>query len=59
MMETDFQKIKSYQNGAGDCAAQLIRNSFKEINQRDFASLEIMYAKMDSTHQKKPQNRSL
>ena len=41
---------KVYQIGAGVCAAQLIRNGIKVISQRDFASLEILYAKLDPSH---------
>ncbi len=41
---------KVYQVGAGVSAAQLIRNGFKVISQRDFASLEILYATADKTH---------
>lgn len=39
-----------YQIGAGVSAAQLMRNGFTVISQRDFASLEILYAKIDSQH---------
>lgn len=39
-----------YQAGAGVCAAQLMRHGFKVISQRDFASLEILYAKLDPGH---------
>lgn len=46
-----FSENKRYQIGAGVCAAQLIRNGFKVISQRDFASLEILYSKIDNTHQ--------
>lgn len=46
-----FADDKIYQIGAGVCAAQLLRNSFKVISQRDFASLEILYSKIDSSHQ--------
>lgn len=45
-----FSENKVYQIGAGVSAAQLIRNGFKVISQRDFASLEILYAKIDQTH---------
>jgi len=41
---------KVYQIGAGVAAAQLIRNGFRVISQRDFASLEILYSKIDSSH---------
>jgi len=46
-----FSENKVYQIGAGVAAAQLIRNGFKVISQRDYASLEILYSKLDSTHQ--------
>lgn len=39
-----------YQIGAGVCAAQLIRNGFKVISQRDYASLEVVYHKLDPNH---------
>jgi uncharacterized protein YbbK (DUF523 family) len=45
-----FSKNKIYQIGAGVCAAQLIRNGFKVISQRDYASLEILYSKIDPNH---------
>lgn len=45
-----FSENKVYQIGAGVCAAQLIRNGFKVISQRDYASLELLYAKIDPTH---------
>lgn len=46
-----FADNKIYQIGAGVSAAQLIRNGFKVISQRDFASLEILYSTVDKTHQ--------
>lgn len=46
-----FSDNKSYQIGAGVAAALLIRNGFKVISQRDFASLEILYSKIDTKHQ--------
>ncbi len=46
-----FAENKVYQNGAGVAAALLMRNGFKVISQRDFASLELLYAKVDPTHQ--------
>lgn len=49
-----FSHNKSYQIGAGVAAAQLIRNGFKVISQRDYASLEILYSKIDPTHQMDP-----
>lgn len=45
-----FAENKIYQIGAGVCAAQLIRNGIKVISQRDYASLEILYSKIDSNH---------
>jgi uncharacterized protein YbbK (DUF523 family) len=45
-----FGEEKVYQIGAGVCAAQLMRNSIKVISQRDFASLEILYTKVDPHH---------
>ena len=45
-----FAPEKKYQIGAGVCAAQLKRNGFKVISQRDYASLEILYAKIDPSH---------
>lgn len=45
-----FSENKAYQAGAGVCAAQLLRNGFKVISQRDYASLEILYSKIDSSH---------
>jgi uncharacterized protein YbbK (DUF523 family) len=41
---------KVYQIGAGVSAAMLIRNGFKVISQRDFASLEILFSKLDPLH---------
>jgi uncharacterized protein YbbK (DUF523 family) len=46
-----FGENKVYQIGAGVCAAQLLRNGFKVISQRDFASLEILYNKLDPNHE--------
>jgi len=45
-----FGPNKVYQIGAGVCAAQLINHGFKVISQRDFASLEILYSKIDTAH---------
>jgi uncharacterized protein YbbK (DUF523 family) len=45
-----FAKDAAYQIGAGVCAAQLMRNGFTVISQRDFASLEIVYTKLDPRH---------
>lgn len=45
-----FAPDKKYQVGAGVCAALLMRRGYKVISQRDFASLELLYAKIDSNH---------
>ena len=45
-----FSENKVYQIGSGVAAAMLIRNGFKVISQRDYASLEILYAKADPAH---------
>lgn len=45
-----FAENKVYQIGAGVCAAQLMRNGIKVISQRDFASLEILYSKLNPDH---------
>lgn len=45
-----FDENKIYQIGSGVSAAQLMRNGFKVISQRDFASLEILYSKIDNQH---------
>ncbi len=46
-----FSENKMYQIGAGVAAAQLIRNGFKVISQRDYGSLEILYSKIDPSYQ--------
>lgn len=46
-----FAENKTYQIGAGVCAAQLIRNGISVISQRDFASLEILFTKIDEGYQ--------
>lgn len=46
-----FAENKVYQIGAGVSAALLMRNGFKVISQRDYASLEILYSKLDPQHQ--------
>ncbi|MDO9274727.1 MAG: 2-thiouracil desulfurase family protein [Lutibacter sp.] len=45
-----FAENKVYQIGAGVSAAQLLRNGFKVISQRDYASLEHLYSKIDPNH---------
>jgi len=46
-----YAENKVYQVGKGVCGAQLTRNGFKVISQRDFASLEILYKKLDGQHE--------
>lgn len=46
-----FAPNKIYQIGSGVCAAQLRKNGFTVISQRDFASLEKLYTKVDKAHQ--------
>lgn len=45
-----FGAEKVYQIGAGVCAAQLMRHGVKVISQRDYASLELLYSKIDPAH---------
>lgn len=45
-----FSDNKIYQIGAGVAAALLIRNGYKVISQRDYASLEILYSKIDPSY---------
>ena len=45
-----FAENKVYQIGAGVCAALLKRHGFEVISQRDFASLEILYNRLDDHH---------
>lgn len=45
-----FAENKVYRIGAGVCAAQLMKHGFKVISQRDYASLEILYSKLDERH---------
>ena len=45
-----FSPNKTYQIGAGVCAALLMRHGFEVISQRDFASLELLYKKLDPEH---------
>lgn len=46
-----FDENPKYQIGMGVCAEQLTRNGFKVISQRDYASLEVLYSKLDANHQ--------
>ncbi|MBO6515128.1 MAG: DUF523 domain-containing protein [Bacteroidia bacterium] len=45
-----FGENPIYQKGPGVCAALLQRNGIQVISQRDFASLELLYAKIDPSH---------
>ncbi len=45
-----FAENKAYRIGAGVAAAQLMRAGFNVISQRDYASLEILYSKLDPAH---------
>lgn len=45
-----YAENKKYQIGMGVCAAQLAKAGFKVISQRDYASLEILYSKIDPPH---------
>lgn len=45
-----FSANPVYQIGMGVCAAQLNRNGIKIVSQRDYASLEILYSKIDPSH---------
>lgn len=45
-----FGEDKKYQIGMGVAATQLMRGGFKIISQRDYASLEILYNKLDPNH---------
>lgn len=50
-----FAEDKKYQIGMGVAAAQLMRGGFKIISQRDYASLEILYNKLDPNHPINPE----
>ena len=45
-----FAENKVYQIGAGVCAAQLMRHGFPVVSQRDYASLEFLYARLAPSH---------
>lgn len=45
-----YAEHKVYQAGAGVCAALLMKAGFNVISQRDYASLEILYSKVDPSH---------
>ncbi len=46
-----LRKDKRYQAGPGVCAALLQRHGFPVISQRDYASLERLYAKLDPVYE--------
>jgi uncharacterized protein YbbK (DUF523 family) len=50
-----FASTKAYQIGEGVSAALLRKNGFPVISQRDFASLEILYSKLDANHRINPE----
>lgn len=52
-----FAENKIYQIGAGVCAAQLMKHGIKVISQRDYASLELLYAKIDPDYSPKPDQK--
>jgi len=52
-----FAENKTYQIGTGVSAALLIRHGFTVISQRDFASLDLLYAKLDPHHILQPELR--
>ncbi len=54
-----YSENKKYQIGMGVCGAQLVRAGFKVISQRDFASLEILYSKIDPTHTINPESKDM
>ena len=45
-----YAENKKYQLGMGVCGAQLVRAGFKIVSQREFATLEILYSKIDPSH---------
>lgn len=49
-----FSETSTYQIGMGVCAAQLDLHGIKIISQRDYKSLEILYAKIDPNHKLNP-----
>ena len=49
-----YAEDKRYQIGMGVCGAQLARAGFKIISQREFATLEILYSKIDPSHAIEP-----
>ncbi|MDD3459285.1 MAG: hypothetical protein PHO74_07405 [Weeksellaceae bacterium] len=49
-MKTDLLRIKNHQIEMDVCAAQLSRNGFVVISQRDCGSQEILCSKVDENH---------
>jgi uncharacterized protein YbbK (DUF523 family) len=49
-----YEAEKKYQTGMGVCGAQLARAGFHIISQRDYASLEWLYAKIEPDYQPDP-----
>ena len=46
-----YAENKKYQVGMGVCGAQLHRAGFKIISWREYASLEILYSRLDPAHE--------
>lgn len=49
-----YAENKKYQVGMGVCGAQLHRAGFNIISWREYESLEILYSRIDPTHQADP-----
>jgi uncharacterized protein YbbK (DUF523 family) len=49
-----YAEQKKYQIGMGVCGAQLNRAGFKIISWREYESLEILYSRLDPSHQINP-----
>lgn len=45
-----YAENKKYQIGMGVCGAQLTRAGFTVVSQREFATMELLYAKLDTNH---------
>jgi uncharacterized protein YbbK (DUF523 family) len=45
-----YAQDKKYQIGMGVCGAQLTRAGFTVVSQREFATMELLYAKLDPNH---------
>lgn len=45
-----YAEDKKYQIGMGVCGAQLTRAGFTVVSQREFATMELLYAKLDPNH---------